>query len=111
MSKFSNIQEIDVSASFVNGAGSPVSVRNIKWTSFDAMIAEVHVNAEDPSKAVIQAQGHVGKTTIAVTAEYVLSVDSEGVEQIVAVDGDVEIEVTESGAVFVNFAFGEPRNK
>lgn len=111
MSKFSNIQHVDVSASFANGAGTPVVVRNIKWSSFDALIADVEVNAEDASKAVLHANGHVGATKIAVTAEYVVSVDADGVEQVVPVYGEADIEVTESGAVFVSFAFGEPKDQ
>lgn len=110
MAQITNIQDIDVTVSFENNAGAAVSVRNIVWGSQDVAIATVAADAADASKAVVSASGNVGATKIFVDAEYVVA-GADGAEIVHPVHGEADIEVTDSGVVFANFTFGEPRNQ
>lgn len=110
MAQISNIQDVDVSVAFENNAGAAVAVRNIAWGSLDQTIVTVAVDATDSSKAVVSAAGNVGSTKIFVDAEYVVA-GADGAEIVHPVHGEADVDVTDSGVVFANFTFGDPRNQ
>lgn len=103
--EFNNLQEVPVQVLYRNGQGTVVPVDGPPtWEADDESLVSIEP-AEDGLNAVIRSRGPVGTTNVTVTADAKLG---EGTREIVAV---LEVTVTESGAVSVEFVVGEPRDR
>lgn len=101
---FSTIQKQRVTPQFLNAAGQSVPVDGIPlWSVDDSSIAAIDP-APDGLSCVVLA-GAPGVTVVTVRADAKLG------EGEVEVSGQFEVTITESGAVRVEFQFGEIENK
>lgn len=101
--RFDSVQEVDVDVSFENALGEVVAVDGIAvWTVDDSSIVTVTPSANGES-AVLRSTGVAGTTRVVVT------VDADLGEGVVPVSGVLDVTVSQSGAVAVNFTVGTPR--
>lgn len=97
---FKNNQGQDVALRFKNSAGQEVSVDGIpQWSVDDTSICQVEP-AGDGLSARIVSVGGVGTTNVRVTADADVGPGFSNIE------GVLEVTVTESGAVMVEFVLG-----
>lgn len=101
---FSNVQEVDVSAAFLNAGGIAVPVENIAWESSDENIVQVIAGAS-PEQVILRSTGLVG------TAQVFVMADADLTEGELPVLGVLDVEITESGEFSVEFTIGEPRRR
>lgn len=100
-----NLQEVDVSVTFKDEDGTPVSIDGQPvWECNDETLVELIVS-EDGRSAVVRSTGQVGSTFVTVRADAQLGAGERSVQ------GSFTVEVTESGEVLVEFEFGTPRNR
>lgn len=102
--RFSNVQEVDVSAAFLNAAGIEVDVENISWESSDESLVQVIAGAT-PDAVILRSTGLVG------TAQVFVMADADLSEGELPVLGVLDVEITESGEFRVEFTVGEPRRR
>lgn len=106
---FSNVQEVPVLGKFVDVDGESIDVENVRWESEDPAIATVEQDASQPDNplaVVVSSTGQVGSTRILLTGD--ADLDPEGVMEHTGV---LNVEVTDSGEVYVEFEVGEPRRR
>lgn len=103
--RFNNLQEVPVSVRFLDDHGRVVAVDGVPtWEAGDTTIIDLAVEADGMS-AVVKSRGPAGHTTVTVRADAQVG---DGVREITGV---LEVEVTESGAMTVEFTVGEPRDR
>lgn len=101
--RFSSVEEVDVDVSFENALEEVVAVDGIPtWQVEDSTIATLTV-AADGRSAVLRSTGVAGNTRVIVTA------DADLGEGVVPITGVLDVSVSQSGAIAVNFSVSTPR--
>ena len=106
--QFNTQQEVPVSVRFLDDHGRVVAVDgepawDVQIEPGSESLVDLDV-APDGMSAVIRSRGVAGHTSVMVTADAQVG---DGVREI---RGVLEVEVTQSGAVTVEFTVGEPRD-
>lgn len=103
--RLTNIQEVDVTVEFLNSLENPVGVDGVPtWLSSDETIATVAASA-DGMTATIRTTGAIGSCQITVRG------DADLTSGTIDIVGVLDVVVTASGAVQVNFTLGVPRTR
>lgn len=103
--RFNSVQEVPVSVRFLDDHGRVVAVDGAPvWEAGDANLVDLDV-AADGLSCIVRSRDRAGRTTLTVRADAQIGADVREIQ------GVLDLEVTESGAVTVEFNVGEPRDR